>query len=148
MTSVGALAVARRMIRPHVVVLGVRAAATALFCATAVVLHPSTVSVAWGVSAAAVVTLMVQQRLLSPRLGIRLSAVRRQLWVYGAASVVMAAAVRGTARLLNGTALPAPVELGALVVVGAAVYVGTGLIFFRRWFRPLLSELRRTAAGR
>lgn len=146
LTSVGALATARRLIRPYLVVLAVRALATAALVSFAVISYESITAVAVAVAAAAAVSLVAQEFLLAPLLHVSLSTVARPMTGYAALSAVMAGVLlAGRAMLPPG--LPDVMVLAGGAVSGVLCYVGLGLLFAPSLLRPVLRETRRVAVG-
>ncbi len=147
MTSVAALAIGRRLMRPYLVVLGARAVATAALAVPVAVMTHSNLAVAWAVTIAAGVGLVAQELVLSPLLGAGLRQVAKPLAGYAALSGAMGAMVLVAGHYLP-MVLPPIVRLGILGLGGAIGYVLLGRLLAPRLLRPVLAESRRLVLGR
>ena len=145
--AVGTMALAQRQVGRYTLVLAIRAVATLAFVLIATQLHQSLWSMALAVALAGLMTLVVQDALVSQPLGIALRTMQRPVLTTVLLSAVMVAAV--TALLAS---LPVPVppiaELAVGVAAGVLVYVGAGLLVARPLITDTFVQARRMTLGR
>lgn len=148
MTSVAALATAQRLVRPYVLVLAVRAVATAVLSVAAVAVFGNATAVAWAVSVAAVIAFALQEVILSPPLQVPIASVWRPVAGYLALSALMGAAVLVTGRLLTEVGAQPWLTLLVAVLLGAGLYIGVGVRWAPSLLHPVVTEVRRVVLGR
>ena len=147
MAAVGTVAIVHRRMRGYVAVWAIRGVSTLLLAFLAARIWESTTAVAWAVAVSALVTLIMQELLLSRPLGIGLGSVGKSIAGYLGLSAVMAAAVGLTAVVLPD-ATSTLVRLVTLVTIGAATYLGVGWLVARPLMRPVISDALAVARGR
>lgn len=143
--AVGAMALARRQIRAHTMIIAVRSVLTALLVVGAMTLRPSLTSVAIAVVGATAVALALQEFQVARPLGIGFSTIARPVMAFAGLSGAMSITLYvGSAYIWSGSSPAVQVVLG--VVVGIGVYGLLGLLLARELMLSVLSQI--VAVGR
>jgi PST family polysaccharide transporter len=121
-------------------ILGIRVIATVAGVATCLFLSPQPIGAACGVAIGGIFALIIQERTISPRLGIGLRTVWRDIVVFATCSAFMALAMAAIGQSLEGSSAPARLLL--MICAGAVTYLACGLLFFRKRYVALLQEVR------
>jgi PST family polysaccharide transporter len=121
-------------------ILGIRVIATVAGVATCLFLSPQPIGAACGVAIGGIFALIIQERTISPRLGIGLRTVWRDIVVFATCSAFMALAMAAIGQSLEGSSAPARLLL--MICAGAVTYLACGLLVFRKRYVALLQEVR------
>lgn len=144
--AVGTMALAQGMIGRHTIVLGVRASLTATLAAAAAALGQSLLAVAAAVSLSAIATLVVQEFVVSKRLGIGLRLIARPLVSSTLLSALMFSCVQAFLANLPED-FPLTASLALAVIAGVTVYFGASLLLARPLLLLTMNETKRLLKG-
>lgn len=144
--AVGTMALAQGLVGRHTLVLGIRAALTTAFATAAVAIGQSLLAVAAAVSLSAMATLVIQEFLVSRRLGIGLKQIGGPLFSTALLSALMFVCVQALLAVLPKNS-PLLLNLSLGVLIGVTVYVGAGLVAARPILLLTINEAKRLLRG-
>jgi O-antigen/teichoic acid export membrane protein len=146
LTSVGTVAVAQNKVRAYLLVLGSRAASTAVFALCAALIFGSVTAVAYGVAISATLTLAIQEIFLGREMGVGVLAAIKPICVLLCLTLWMVVAVLCVAPAVSRT--PEIVQLLTYTTTGVLAYIGGGYLVARSLLRVIVIDARQVLLGR